>query len=169
VAGARRSITFVGFMAAGKSRIGRSVAERLGCPFIDTDEAVEASAGMTIASIFAKLGEAEFRRAERDAITQLVEGEAKVIAAGGGAVVDPDNRALLKARTLTIWLDPPFEVLRSRIRRSNARPMASQRSDEELRQLWEERRPSYADAHLRIVTSDEDHRHVVDRIVEQIG
>ena len=155
-------------MAAGKSKIGRRLADQLEMPFLDTDREIEAATGMRVAEIFATKGEAEFRRAERETITRLLEGEAKVIAVGGGAFVDPENRARLKETSRTVWLDPPFEVLLSRLARSNARPLAAGRSEGELRALWETRHTSYAEADLRIATSDEDPQRYVDEIIAQL-
>ena len=163
-----RSITLVGFMAAGKSKIGRRLADQLGMPFIDTDQQIEAVSGMPVAEIFGTKGEAEFRRAEREAIARLLEGEAKIMAVGGGAFVDPENRARLKEASRTVWLDPPFKVLLSRLTRSNARPLAAGRSEGELRALWEERRASYAEADVRIATSDEDPQRYVDEIIVKL-
>lgn len=163
--GPGRSITLVGFMAAGKSRIGRALAARLGRPFVDSDAEIEAASGMTVAEIFAAKGEAEFRRAEREAIARLLKGGAKVIAVGGGAFVDPENRASLNEASRTIWLDPPFEVLLSRLARSKTRPLATGRGEGELRARWEERRASYAEAELRIATADEDPQRAVEAIL----
>ena len=163
-----RSITLVGFMAAGKSKVGRKLADHLGMPFVDTDREIEAVSGMQVAEIFAREGEAQFRRAEREVIARLLEGEAKVIAVGGGAFVDPENRARLKEASRTVWLDPPFEVLLSRLARSNARPLAEGRSEGDLRGLWEKRRTSYAEADVRIASSDEDPQRYVDEIISQL-
>ena len=155
-------------MAAGKSKIGRRLADQLGMPFVDSDRQIEAASGMQVVQIFATKGEAEFRRAERAAIARLLEGEAKVIAVGGGAFVDPENRATLKEGSRTVWLDPPFEVLLSRLARSTTRPLATGRSEGELRALWEKRRVSYAEADVRIATSDEDPQRYVDEIIAQL-
>ena len=156
-------------MAAGKSMIGRSLADQLGMHFVDTDQEIEAVSGMKVAAVFATLGEAGFRRAERQAIARALEGEAKVIAVGGGAFVDPENRARLKEVSRTVWIDPPFHVLLSRLARSSARPLATGRSEGELRALWEKRRTSYAEAHVRIATSDEDPQRYVDEIIAELG
>jgi shikimate kinase len=164
-----RSITLVGFMAAGKSKIGRMLAEQLGVRFVDTDRAIEAAKGMAVADIFARQGEGAFREAERQVVAKLAHGEPKVIALGGGAFVDPENRDRLNATTLTVWLDPPFDLLLSRLARSNARPLAAGRSASELRALWEERRSSYGEAHMRIATTDDDPRRFVEEIVARLG
>jgi shikimate kinase len=152
-------------MAAGKSTIGRALAERLGMPFVDMDEEIEAAAGMTVAEIFARQGEAAFRRMEREMLVQLLDGDAKVIAAGGGTFVDREYRATLNGSTDTVWLDPSFEVLLSRLRNSATRPLADRRSEAELRALRDARQESYAEAHLRISTTDDDVQRYVDEIL----
>lgn len=155
-------------MAAGKSKIGRALADRLAMPFVDTDAEIEAAERMTIADIFAVDGEAAFREAEREAIARQLAGEAKVMALGGGAFVDPENRARLNAACCTVWLDPPFDVLLSRLRRSTRRPLATARSESELRALWESRRSSYAEAQLRVATGDDDPQRYVDAIIAKL-
>jgi shikimate kinase len=165
----QRSIVLVGFMAAGKSRIGRLLAQRLRLPFVDTDHAIEESYRLSVADIFRERGEAEFRDAERALITRLVHEDPKVIALGGGAFVDPRTRDVLNTGAWTIWLDPPFEVILPRLRRSTARPLASSKSEGELRGLWTERRPYYAQAQLRIETSDIDPARIVDQIIQELA
>jgi shikimate kinase len=165
----QRSIVLVGFMAAGKSRIGRLLAQRLRIPFVDTDQAIEESYRLSVADIFRERGEAEFREAERALIARLLGDEPRVIALGGGAFADQRNRESLNSGARTIWLDPPFEVILPRLRRSTARPLASSRSEDELRALWNERRQYYAQAQLRIETSDADPARIVDRIIQELA
>lgn len=155
-------------MGAGKSRIGRALAHRLERPFVDTDKVIEVDFGLSVADIFTRHGEPAFREAERTAIARLIAGPAQVMAIGGGAFVDRVNRDLLNAATTTVWIDPPFEVLLARIRRSDRRPLAAGRSDEELYRLWQERQDSYAQAHLRIRTSDEPAERFADAILAQL-
>ena len=159
----------VGFMAAGKTKIGRLLAERLKVPFIDSDAEIEAALGMTIAEIFASHGEPAFRIAERRVISGLMEGGPKVVAVGGGAFVDPGTRAMLNGSARTVWLDPGFDLIAQRLARSKTRPLASGRSEAELRLLWEHRRPFYAEAHVRVRTSDGDPRLAVDQIVQLLA
>jgi shikimate kinase len=167
--GALRSIVLVGFMAAGKSRIGRLLAERLRLPFVDTDATIEESYRLSVTDIFREHGEAEFREAERALVARLMSEEPKVVALGGGAFVDLRNRDTLNSRAWTVWLDPPFEVIIPRLKRSTARPLASSRSEAEVRALWQERRQFYAKAHLRIETSDADPAQIVDQIIHQLN
>ncbi|MGZ2410627.1 shikimate kinase [Sphingomonas sp. F9_3S_D5_B_2] len=163
-----RPIVLVGFMAAGKSKIGRALAQRLGLAFVDTDREVEERFGMSISDIFETTGESEFRAAERDVISRLLEDGPRVIAIGGGAFVDPENRTRLNAAAVTVWLDPPFDILLARLQRSAARPLASGRSESELHDLWHQRQASYIEAHLRIRTSDDPAQQFVEKIVREL-
>ncbi len=164
----QQSVVLVGFMAAGKSRIGRLLAERLQLPFVDTDREIEGAYGCSIADLFRERGEEEFRQAERELISRLIDGPPQVIALGGGAFVDDVNRAVLHERVCTVWLDTPFELVNQRVARSSHRPLASRRSEAELRMLWEQRRPSYAKAHIRIDTSAANPQQIVTSIVEAL-
>jgi shikimate kinase len=164
-----KPIVLVGFMACGKSTAGPLLAKELKVPFVDTDKQLEEAFGMSITEIFRSKGEASFRDAERTVILNLLKEGRQVIAIGGGAFVDPVTRANLVGSAHTIWLDPPFETIRTRVRRSSKRPMAASRTDEQLRELWTERRASYekADTHIRILTTDITHtvREILKRLV----
>lgn len=164
-----KPIVLVGFMAAGKSRIGRALAARLRVPFADADSMIEDEYGCSIADLFRDRGEAEFREAEKRLIRRLLTGERQVVAVGGGAFVDEDNRDALNRAARTVWLDTPFEVILPRLLRSNTRPLASQVSEGELHALWDRRRGAYRAAHVRIDTSDGDEDQIVDRIVAALG
>lgn len=165
----QRSIVLVGFMAAGKSKIGALLADRLRLPFLDTDKAIEQSCGRSITELFRDHGEAEFRRAERELITRLMSGGPQVIALGGGAFADPANREALNSGARTIWLDTPFELIVERLSRFSHRPLATDRSESELRALWKQRRSSYAFAQIRIDTADADPPAIVDRVVQALA
>jgi shikimate kinase len=155
-------------MAAGKSAIGRLLAERLSLPFADTDKLIEQSFGLSVAEIFDKRGEAAFRDAERTLTSRLVAGERQVIAVGGGLFTDPKNRDLLNRGARTVWLDPPFELILPRLERSAKRPLAANRSEAELRSLWDVRRKDYALARLRIRTGNTNPDQVVDQILSAL-
>ena len=161
----QKSVALVGFMATGKSKIGRLLAKRLDWPFVDTDRHIEEAMGRSIAEIFREQGEGAFREAEREAIVSLLAGDARVLAVGGGAFVNPDNREALNRNALTVWLDVPFELILPRLVRSRDRPLAANRSESELRALWQERRQYYAAARVRIEVADEDADATVTSIV----
>src|ERR1700721_1390769 len=119
-----RSIVRVGMMGVGKSSIGRRLAARLGVPFVDADAEIEKAAGMSIADIFARHGEADFRSGEARVIARLLDGGPQVLATGGGAVMNADTRAAIKAKGVSVWLSADFDVRMRRInKRRHERPM----------------------------------------------
>ena len=157
-------------MGAGKSTVGRRLAKRLGLPFVDTDEAIEDAAGYSAAEIFERFGEADFRDGERRLVARLIDGTKGIIATGGGAFVDPRTRDLLNSRAITVWLDAPVDVLAERTARRDTRPLLrGGNARETLAQLIEQRRPSYAEAHIRIVSGQGDHHHVVEQIIAAVS
>src|SRR5947207_11832163 len=119
----KRSIVLVGMMGAGKSSIGRRLAARLGIPYVDADAEIEAAAGMTIEEIFADYGEASFRSGERRVIARLLEAGPQVLAAGGGAFMHPETRAVIRRNGVSVWLKADFDVLLRRVTRRNDRPL----------------------------------------------
>jgi shikimate kinase len=162
----QRSIVLVGMMGSGKSSIGRRVAGRLGIPFVDADIEIEKAAGMTIADIFALRGEAEFRSGEARVILRLLEGGPQVLSTGGGAFMNPDTRAAIAAKGISIWLNAELDVLMKRVRRRHDRPLL--KTDDPaatLRKLIEERYPTYALADLTVESRDVPHDRIVDEII----
>jgi shikimate kinase len=163
----KRHLALVGFMAAGKSTIGRKLARRLECDFVDTDEVIVREHG-AIQEIFALEGEAAFRRYEREAIEQVLAGAPPCVAAlGGGAMTIPENRAMLKSRAYTIFLRVSAERIAQRVRHSpQARPALGARpSLSRIRALYRERMPQYADADHVIEAERLNDRQIVDAIV----
>src|SRR5689334_6272521 len=107
-----RHLALVGLMGAGKTTVGRRCATRLDRPFVDTDDVIATAAGQSIPEIFASGGEAHFRELERAAIADVCASPAAlVIACGGGAVLDPENRRALRASGVVVWLRAPAEIL----------------------------------------------------------
>jgi shikimate kinase len=166
----RRSVVLVGMMGAGKSSIGRRAALRLGVPFVDADSEIEKAAGMTISDIFATRGEAEFRAGEARVILRLLESGPQVLATGGGAFTNPDTRAAIGAKGISIWLKAEFDVLMKRIRRRHDRPLLkTEDPGATLRRLMEERDPVYALADLTVQSRDVMHDKIVDEIVSGLA
>lgn len=165
---AEQPIVLVGFMAAGKSRIGRILADRLKLPFVDTDREIENSCGVPIAQLFRERGETEFRKLERELILALLSRPPHVIAVGGGAFVNDETRDALNRRAVTVWLDAPFELILERLARSTDRPLAAGRSTSELRALFDERLGYYAEAQIRIDTSDADPARILARLIGKL-
>ncbi|MCJ7420629.1 shikimate kinase [Sphingomicrobium astaxanthinifaciens] len=161
-----RSVVLVGLMGAGKSTVGRRLARRLGLDFVDSDDAIADASGYSAAEVFERFGETEFRDGERRLVARLAGGPVCVIATGGGAFVDPQTRTLLNRDCITVWLDAPIEILAERTGRRDTRPLLRGGGREQkLRQLLEQRRKLYAEAHLRIESSKSAHVDVVDRII----
>ncbi len=169
-AAARRPVTLVGLMGAGKTTIGRRLAARLGLPFVDADAEIETASGMTINEIFERFGEAHFRDGERRVIARLIDGAPKVIATGGGAFIQPDTRALILERTLAVWLDAEIATLIDRVRRRDTRPLLKGRDPGEvLRELARVRNPIYALAPIRIGSRAGPHVDTVNAIVSALA
>lgn len=144
-----RPIVLVGMMGAGKTAVGRRLARTLGWPFKDADAAIEAAAGTSIANIFAEIGEPAFRAKERQIIGRLLNGERMVLALGGGAFMDPQTRALVRDKALSIWLRAELDVLVRRTARPGKRPLLAKGDPREiLAALLEQRTPVYAQADL---------------------
>ena len=166
-----RSIVLVGMMGVGKSSIGRRLAARLGVPFVDADTEIEKAAGMSIADIFAGHGEADFRSGEARVIARLLDGGPQVLATGGGAVMNADTRAAIKAKGVSIWLSAELEVLMRRInKRKDDRPML-QTADPAatLRELLVVREPVYAQADLTVQSREVPHDAIVAEIMTALA
>jgi shikimate kinase len=166
-----RSIVLIGIMGVGKSSIGRRLAARLGVPFVDADSEIETAAGMTIAEIFARHGEAYFRNGEARVIARLLENGPQVLATGGGAILNPDTRLAIKAKAVSIWLTADFDVLMRRIsKRKHERPLL-QTADPEatLRALLNAREPFYSQADLTVRSRDVPHEAIVTDIIAALA
>lgn len=164
-----RPVVLVGMMGTGKSSIGRRLAALLHLPFVDADEAIEEAAQLTIAEIFGRHGEAAFRDGERRVIARLMDGERKVIATGGGAFVNPETRALILSKAITIWLDADIDTLVERTARKNTRPLLRQGDPREiLTRLRDERRPAYAEAPIHITSGRGPQSRTVARVLKEI-
>jgi shikimate kinase len=144
-----RPVILVGLMGAGKTRVGRRLAERLGIPFLDTDIEIESETGKTITELFTQIGEPAFREGERRTIARLMRNGISVIATGGGAFMDPQTRVSIRDQALSVWLRADLETLVARTARSQKRPLL-QGVDRavKLAELMELRYPVYAEAHL---------------------
>jgi shikimate kinase len=160
-------IYVVGFMASGKSTVGRLLAHRLGWNFFDTDEEIEAAERTPIAEIFDTRGEAEFRRIEtgviRHHVHRIGQGSPAVLALGGGAFAAQANRNLLENNGVTVWLDCPFEAVERRVALASHRPLA--RDPRQFAALFQARREAYALADVRVPIESDDPAAVVEAIL----
>lgn len=157
-----RAIVIIGMMGAGKSSIGRRLAQVLGLGFVDSDDEIEKAANLTIPEIFERHGEADFRDGERKVIARLLTEGGKVIAVGGGAFENQQTRAQVGEHGLSLWLKADFDTLMSRVRRRSHRPLLQTADPEDtLRQLLAVRSPNYARADLTVPSFDGAHSEVV--------
>jgi shikimate kinase len=164
-----RTIVMVGLMGAGKTSIGRRLAQRLGLPFVDADHEIESAAGCTIEEIFERYGEAAFRDGERKIIQRLLEQPPHVLATGGGAFIDPETRASIKAAGISVWLKADLDVLTRRVSRRSNRPLLKRGEPREiLAMLMEQRYPVYAEADICIDSLDAPAETTVDRVIAAI-
>ena len=140
----------VGFMGAGKTTVGRIIAERLGQPFVDSDVLIEQRLGREIRDIFAKEGEAYFRELEHATVADLVRGPEAVIALGGGAVEDRRTRAVLR-NARVIYLRVSYDEAMSRIQGDRFRPLLSRPG---LDAVYQRRLPIYEDVSVFTIDTD---------------
>jgi len=161
------NLVLVGPMGAGKSSIGRRLAARFGVVFVDVDHEIEVRTGAPIATIFECEGEVGFRARERAALVEILAGAGQVVATGGGAVLDPGNRALLRARGFVVHMHADVDAQLARLARDRTRPLlAGEDRADVLRRLAGERAPLYADAaHLRFDTGP----HACNEAAAQLG
>ena len=164
-------IALIGMPGSGKSAIGKATAKRLGRSFVDCDQAIERRAGCSVAEFFAANGEQAFRELESDVLATLVDDAPSVIATGGGVVLRPANRELLRSRTCCVYLRASSELLWKRVRNDRRRPLlqvADPRA--RLRQMHAERAPLYAEvAHLVIDTDGLPFGRIVDEVVRGVS
>ena len=165
-----RSIVAVGLMGAGKTKIGRRLAARLGLRFFDSDHEIEAAAGENIEEIFANRGERVFREGERRVITRLLAQPVHVLATGGGAFMDPLTRALIARRGVSLWLRADLDVLVSRVSRRNNRPLLKAGDPRTiLAELIERRHPVYAEANIVVDSSEGSPEATVTRVLAALA
>lgn len=151
----QRNLVFVGLMGAGKSSIGRPVAQQLGLPFVDTDIEIERVSRMTIAELFAAYGEQEFRALETRVIKRLLKGGPRVVSTGGGAFINESTRLHVKRGSLSVWLKADLDVLWDRVNKRDTRPLLKTENPKQtLENLMNARYPIYAEADITVLSRD---------------
>jgi len=166
----RRSLVLVGMMGAGKSSIGRKLAGKLGLPFVDADMEIEQAASMSISDIFAKHGEPYFRAGEARVIARLLDGGPQVLATGGGAFMNAESRAAIRAKGISVWLKADYDVLMRRIKRRSDRPMLKTDDPAEtLKRLLAERDPVYAEADVTVHSREVPHEIIIAEILAALA
>ena len=152
----KKTIVLVGIMGAGKTTIGKNLADRLQLQFLDADKEIEEAAGCTISEFFEKYGEEEFRKGEERVISRILGGNPCVLATGGGAFISQATRLLIKKTATSLWLRVSFEVLAKRLEKRAGRPLLQTSDpDKTLRLLMEERYPIYSEADLTVDAGDD--------------
>jgi shikimate kinase len=165
-----RPLVLVGMMGAGKTSVGRRLAEVLRLPFRDADDEIEKAAGLTVSEIFERHGEAEFRRGERRVIKRLLEGPPHVLATGGGAFMDPDTRALIKQKAVSVWLKADLDVLMRRVLRRPTRPLLQVEDPRAaMTTLLAKREPIYAEADIMVQSNQGPHGAAVQAVLARIA
>ncbi|MDA0771663.1 MAG: 3-dehydroquinate synthase [Cyanobacteria bacterium] len=167
---AKGNITLTGLMGSGKSTIGRHLAYVLNKEFIDTDEEIENRQGKSINEIFKDKGEKHFRKLEQELIQEVCKLSNMVISLGGGAIVNEENRKLIKRNSSLVTLIADPQELYDRVKRRKNRPLLKGGDQlETLQKLWEERKPAYMDSHLQIKTGNKSINLIAREIMKFFG
>ena len=166
----KKTIVLVGIMGAGKSTVGKILADRLGMRFIDADQEIERAAGCTITDFFEKYGEVEFRKGEERVISRILAGEPCVLATGGGAFMSEATRLLIKKIATSVWLRVSFEVLAKRLEKRSDRPLLQTADPQQtLKALIKKRYPIYNDADFIVDAENDGVDITVSKVVECLG
>jgi shikimate kinase / 3-dehydroquinate synthase len=165
-----RTIVLVGLMGAGKSCIGRRLAQRLNVSFVDADFEIEQAAGCTITEIFEKYGETAFRDGERSVMARLLKGPPTILAAGGGAFMDAETRALVRQYGISVWLRADLDTLAARTKGRSHRPLLNSGDPRDtLAKLIEIRYPVYAEANITVDTGVDNPNVTCARVVDALA
>lgn len=164
-----RAIVFVGLMGAGKTAIGRRVAETTGLPFADSDHEIEKASRMKIAELFEDYGEAEFRSLEQRVIGRLLQEGPCVLATGGGAFMNGETRAAIEKAGISVWLKADIDTLMARVSKKQTRPLLKTANPREtMENLMKVRYPVYALADVTVNTRDDRREVIADEVIAAI-
>lgn len=165
-----RSIVFVGLMGAGKTAIGRKVAQALGLPFTDSDHEIETASRMTIPELFELYGEAEFRALEQRVILRILEGGRQVLSTGGGAFMNEQTRQAIISHGISVWLKADIDILMERVSKKQNRPLLKNPDPRAvMEKLMAERYPVYAKAEVTVPTRDERKEVIATEVIEALA
>lgn len=165
-----RPIVLVGLMGAGKSSIGRRLAEKLEIPFVDADHEIEVAADKTIPEIFNDHGEAYFREGERRVISRLIENGAQILSTGGGAFINEETRQSIHNHGISVWLKADLPLLMKRVMKRADRPLLQTEDPEAIMQkLMDQRYPVYAKADVTVESKDVQHTQMVNEVIKVLA
>jgi shikimate kinase len=164
-----KTLVLVGLMGAGKTSVGRKLAQTLQLPFADSDHEIENVSRMTVPELFEVYGEVEFRALEQRVVTRLVADGPAVIGTGGGAFMNADTRAAIRASGISIWLKADIDTLMERVARRQNRPLLKTSDPRAvMRKLMEDRYPVYGEADVTIVSRDARHATIAAEIIKAV-
>ncbi|MGQ2909939.1 MAG: shikimate kinase [Aliihoeflea sp.] len=164
-----KTLVLVGLMGAGKTSVGRKLAQTLQLPFADSDHEIESVSRMTVPELFEAYGEVEFRALEQRVVTRLIADGPAVIGTGGGAFMNADTRAAIRANGISIWLKADLDTLMDRVARRQNRPLLKNSDPRAvMRKLMEDRYPVYGEADVTIVSRDARHGTIAAEIIEAV-
>ena len=161
-----KTVVMVGMMGAGKTAVGRALAQRLGVAFLDSDAEIEVAANRTVPEIFERDGEAFFRGKETQIIERLLIDKRCILSTGGGAFLSEQNRKNISAQGISVWLNADLELLWNRVRSKDTRPLL--RTDDPkatLKKLYDQRVPIYSLADLTVGSAPE---YSIEDMVDQV-
>lgn len=165
-----RALVLVGLMGAGKTSVGRRLAEKLEIPFVDADHEIELAASKTIPEIFNDHGEDYFREGERRVIARLLENGKQVLATGGGAFMNAETREKIKGHGLSLWLKADLDVLLKRVAKRNDRPLLLKEDPAiVMKRLIDQRYPVYAEADITVESRDVQHGQMVNDVIKALA
>ena len=166
----KKTIVLVGMMGAGKTAVGRALAERLGVSFLDSDAEIEVAANRTVPEIFERDGEPFFRTKETQIIERLLAEKRCVLSTGGGAFLSEQNRMNISGKGISVWLNADLELLWNRVRNKDTRPLLRTPNPKStLQDIYDQRVPTYSLADMTVVSEEEySIEDMVDRVVEAL-
>lgn len=164
-----KPIVLIGMMGAGKSAIGRMIAQKLGLPFQDADHEIELAANLTIPEIFEKYGEDHFRDGERRVIARMLRSGIHILATGGGAFMNEETRRTIANNAISVWFDADFDILWERVSRKSHRPLLHTKDPQgTLKGLIADRYPTYANADIVVKCDDVTKEAMRDRVIDAL-
>lgn len=165
-----RSVALVGLMGAGKTTVGKRLAQVLELPFCDTDDEIESAARMSVPELFEAYGEPEFRALEERVIARIVEGGQMIVSTGGGAYMSAATREALSRHAVVVWLKADLDILMERVRRRSNRPLLKAPDPEAvMRALMEKRHPIYALADITVSSRPVRREVIAQDIMERLA